>query len=54
MNIADRDRRTDELIGVSEALRNELLLEVEKLEMFVAALQQAVEVREAERRQRDA
>jgi formate-dependent phosphoribosylglycinamide formyltransferase (GAR transformylase) len=53
MNAADRSRKTDELIGESEALRNELLSEVEKLESFVVALDQAV-VQAAERRRRHA
>lgn len=53
MNAADRSQKTDELIGESEMLRNELISEVEKLESFVAALDHAV-VRAAERRRRDA
>jgi hypothetical protein len=45
MTAADRERGTDKLIGESEALRAELLFEVEKLEHFVAALQVAVKQR---------
>lgn len=54
MNAADRSRQTDELIGESEMLRNELISKVEKLETFVAALDHAVEVSAAERRRRHA
>lgn len=54
MTAADRNQRSNELIGASETLRNELLFEVERLERFVAALQEAVDVRMAERRQDDA
>jgi hypothetical protein len=54
MTAADRNDRSNELIGLSESLRNELIVEVEKLEHFVAALQQAVEVQTAERRRRNA
>lgn len=54
MTAADRNQRSNELIGASETLRNELLFEVERLERFVAALQEAVDVRVAERRQDDA
>lgn len=39
MTSADRERRTDELIDASEVLRRQLLREVEKLEVFVVALQ---------------
>lgn len=54
MTAADRNQRSNELIGASETLRNELLFEVERLERFVAALQEAVDIRVAERRQDDA
>lgn len=54
MTAADRNDRSNELIGASESLRNELLFEVEKLERFVAALQEAVDVRVEERRLHDA
>lgn len=37
-----RSSQSDELIGQSEALRMELLAEVEKLEAFVLALQDAL------------
>lgn len=42
MTSAERSNKSDELIGQSEVLRGELLVEVEKLEAFVLALQAAL------------
>jgi hypothetical protein len=47
MTSAERSDKSDELIGQSEVLRMELLAEVEKLEAFVLALQEALGERSA-------
>lgn len=51
MTSSDRQRvvRTDALISTSEALREELLREVARLEKFVQALQAAVDLKEVRR-----
>ncbi len=49
MTSADRSSQADKLINESEILRGELLVEVEKLESLVAALQAVVDHREVGR-----
>lgn len=49
MTSAERAAHTDELIVESEQLRRALLAEVDRLESFVLALQEAVDQKEGRR-----